>query len=254
MAGAGNVLGGQFEDLRDIISHINDKSRVGVCLDTCHAFAAGHDLRTASTYAATMAKFDEIIGLKYLRALHINDSKAPLGSNRDLHANIGTGFLGLEAFRLLVNDERLHGIPMVLETPLENNDTSRWAEEIKLLEGMVGKGPEDILEDVERLQKLGENERNRVMEQVEKKIVKDKKAAEKGTVKKARKKKVEETDEEMEADAGEEAKPKRGRKKVKKEEPNADEDEVQATSKLRARRGRKKVKEETEDESGCESC
>ncbi|KFY29172.1 hypothetical protein V493_02508, partial [Pseudogymnoascus sp. VKM F-4281 (FW-2241)] len=98
MAGAGNVVGSRFEDLRDVITLVDDKSRVGVCIDTCHAFAAGYDLRSPSAFAATMKEFNDVVGAKYLRALHLNDSKTPLGSHRDLHANIGTGFLGLRAF------------------------------------------------------------------------------------------------------------------------------------------------------------
>src|SRR5690606_7834367 len=128
MAGQGNVIGSKLEDLRDIINEVDDKSRVGVCVDTCHTFAAGYDLRTKDVFDSFWAQFDEIIGMKYLSAMHINDSKAPLGSNRDLHQNIGLGFLGLEAFRLVVNKKELEEIPLVLETPLTNDDT--WANEI----------------------------------------------------------------------------------------------------------------------------
>ncbi|CUS12202.1 unnamed protein product [Tuber aestivum] len=136
MAGAGNVIGGKFEDLRDIIAKVKDKDRVGVCLDTCHLFAAGHDIRTQESYDEVMSNFDRIIGRKYLMALHINDSKAPLASKRDLHQNIGLGFLGLEPFRIIMNDERLESLPLILETPMEEEKT--WAEEIKLLESLVG--------------------------------------------------------------------------------------------------------------------
>ncbi|CAZ83178.1 unnamed protein product [Tuber melanosporum] len=136
MAGAGNVIGGKFEDLRDIIAKVKDKDRVGVCLDTCHLFAAGHDIRTQESYDKVMSNFDRIIGRKYLVALHINDSKAPLASKRDLHQNIGLGFLGLEPFRLIMNDERLEGLPLILETPMEEEKT--WAEEVKLLESLIG--------------------------------------------------------------------------------------------------------------------
>ncbi|KAI5776665.1 xylose isomerase-like protein [Geopyxis carbonaria] len=186
MAGAGNVIGCAFEDLRDIIADVTDKARVGVCLDTCHMFAAGHDIRTREAYEATMKSFDEIVGLKYLRAWHLNDSKAPLGSKRDLHANIGTGYIGLEAFRLLMNDERVHGMPMVLETPLKDDDVSTWAEEIKMLEGLVGVdgADEKFLEQSKELQEKGEAERKRVGEQVDKKTAKAKpKAKAKAAVK-----------------------------------------------------------------------
>ncbi|PUU73582.1 xylose isomerase-like protein [Tuber borchii] len=141
MAGAGNVIGGKFEDLRDIIAMVEDKDRVGVCLDTCHLFAAGHDIRTQGSYDKVMSNFDRIIGRKYLVALHINDSKAPLASKRDLHQNIGLGFLGLEPFRLIMNDERLEGLPLILETPMEEEKT--WAEEIKLLESLIGAKGDD---------------------------------------------------------------------------------------------------------------
>ncbi|KAG0644872.1 xylose isomerase-like protein [Tuber brumale] len=141
MAGAGNVIGGKFEDLRDIIAKVKDKDRVGVCLDTCHLFAAGHDIRTQESYDKVMSNFDRIIGRKYLVGLHINDSKAPLASKRDLHQNIGLGFLGLEPFRLIMNDERLQGLPLILETPMEEEKT--WAEEVKLLESLIGVGGDD---------------------------------------------------------------------------------------------------------------
>jgi len=165
MAGAGNIVGSAFEDLRDIISGVTDKSRVGVCLDTCHLFAAGHDISTAEGYADVMRKFDGIVGRQYLCALHLNDSKAPLGSRRDLHSNIGQGYLGLEAFRFIVNDERLHGLPMVLETPTAG-DPKVWADEIKLLESLVGMtGEEDELKTLaEKLQARGRSERKRILD------------------------------------------------------------------------------------------
>ncbi|EME42735.1 hypothetical protein DOTSEDRAFT_81513 [Dothistroma septosporum NZE10] len=206
MAADGNTIGTTFEDLRDIISHVTNKDRVGVCLDTCHAFAAGYDLRTPEAFKATFDKFDEVVGFKYLKALHVNDSKAPLSSHRDLHANIGTGFLGLRAFHNLVNDPRFEGLPLVLETPIEvrdengnlvkdekgkeKEDKNIWAKEIKMLENMVGM---DV--DGEEFRKLegefsrkGEPERRRIMGQVEKKREKDAKKAGKGGKKKEGKK------------------------------------------------------------------
>ena len=154
MAAGGNVLGSTFEDLRDTIALIQNKQRVGVCLDTCHAFAAGYDLRTPDAFKATMAKFEDVVGLQYLRAVHMNDSKAPFDSNRDLHANIGTGFLGLRAFHNIVNDSRFEGLPIILETPIDakdedgtllkdekgkdKEDKGIWAREIKMLEQLVG--------------------------------------------------------------------------------------------------------------------
>ncbi|KAK6502018.1 hypothetical protein TWF481_009836 [Arthrobotrys musiformis] len=143
MAGQGSVIGCKFEDLRDIIALVKDKSRVGVCIDTCHSFSAGYDLRSPEAYGAVMKEFDEVIGFKYLSALHLNDSKAPFNSHRDLHQNIGLGFLGLSAFRNVMNTKEFHDLPMVLETPLPDGDVSVWAKEIKLLESLVGLEADD---------------------------------------------------------------------------------------------------------------
>ncbi|PWW77401.1 AP endonuclease [Tuber magnatum] len=172
MAGAGNVIGGKFEDLRDIIAKVKDKDRVGVCLDTCHLFAAGHDIRTKESYDRVMSNFDQIVGRKYLMALHINDSKAPLASKRDLHQNIGLGFLGLEPFRLIMNDERLEGLPLILETPMEEEKT--WAEEVKLLESLIGVEGDDpeFLATAEELASRGAGERRTAGIAAQKKAVK----------------------------------------------------------------------------------
>ncbi|KAH8845071.1 hypothetical protein MCOR27_004706 [Pyricularia oryzae] len=208
MAGSGNVVGSTFEDLRDIIELVEDKSRVGVCIDTCHAFAAGYDLRTPEAFKETFDEFDRIVGNKYLKAFHLNDSKAPFGSNRDLHANIGTGFLGLRAFHSVVNHAPFQDLPMVLETPIDKKDASGktvedrqvWADEIKLLESLIEMDAEsdEFQKLAEKLQKSGAAERKRVQEQVDKKAEKDaKKAAPKGKAVKGRKKKAE-TDEDSE--------------------------------------------------------
>ncbi|KAL8692706.1 MAG: hypothetical protein Q9218_002327 [Villophora microphyllina] len=119
MASSANVIGSTFADLAAIISQVEDKSRIGVCLDTCHLFAAGYDLRSPASFGKVMKELDETVGMKYVKALHINDSKAPFGSHRDLHANIGTGFLGLGAFWNVFNEKRFEGLPMVLETPID---------------------------------------------------------------------------------------------------------------------------------------
>lgn len=174
----GNVIGSTFADLRDVISLVHDKARVGVCLDTCHAFAAGYDLRSPAAFSATLADFDATIGLKYLRAMHINDSKAPFASHRDLHANIGTGFLGLRAFHNVVNEPRLMGLPLVLETPIEMKDEMTgktiedkgvWAREIKLLESLVSMDPdgEEFLKLERELAEKGQVEREKYQEQFE---------------------------------------------------------------------------------------
>ncbi|KAJ9648769.1 DNA-(apurinic or apyrimidinic site) lyase [Coniosporium tulheliwenetii] len=178
-------------DLAAVIGRVEAKERVGVCLDTCHVFAAGYDLRSPAAFKATVDEFDSVVGLRYLRALHVNDSKAPLGSGRDLHANIGTGCLGLRAFWNVVNEQRLVGLPMVLETPIdvkdpvtgkEVPDKGIWAREIKLLEGLVGMDAEG--EEFARLEgelaEKGRAERERIQAQVDKREDKRRQKAEKG--------------------------------------------------------------------------
>ncbi len=128
-AGQGSNLGSRFEELAEIIAQVDDQSRVGVCLDTCHLFTSGYDLRTAEAYAATMEHFDAVIGFDRLRGVHLNDAKKELGTRVDRHAPIGEGYLGLEAFRLLMQDPRFDDIPLILETP----EPERWPDEIRLL-------------------------------------------------------------------------------------------------------------------------
>lgn len=121
MCGQGSTIGGPLSELAAVISQIPSEyhSRIGVCIDTCHSFAYGYDLVSPEGFRAFMDEFEEKIGIKYLRALHLNDSKAPRGSKRDLHANIGTGFLGLRAFHNVMNEKRFQGLPMILETPID---------------------------------------------------------------------------------------------------------------------------------------
>lgn len=128
-AGQGSNLGWRFEHLAAIIDQIEDKSRVGVCIDTCHMFTAGYDIRTREAYDVSMAQFENIVGFEYLKGMHINDSKPELGSHVDRHDSIGKGKIGLDAFRFIMNDERMDDIPLILETI----DESIWAQEIKLL-------------------------------------------------------------------------------------------------------------------------
>lgn len=116
-AGQGNTIGSTFEELAGIIDLVEDRSRVGVCFDTCHAFAAGYDIRTKKTYNATFRALDDIIGFDYLRAFHLNDSLKEFGSRRDRHTHIGKGEIGIEAFANLMRDKRFFDRPMVLETP-----------------------------------------------------------------------------------------------------------------------------------------
>ena len=132
-AGQGSNVGYRFEHLSRVIELIEDKSRVGVCLDTCHTYAAGYDISTADGWNRTMEEFSSVVGLEYLRGLHINDSQFDLGSRKDRHAAIGKGTLGTEAFRPIMNDPRLEDLPLILET----NEPELWPEEIKLLYGMI---------------------------------------------------------------------------------------------------------------------
>lgn len=129
VAGQGSNLGHSFEQLAHIIDKVEDKSRIGVCIDTCHAYSAGYDLASEEGYEKTWKEFDNIIGRKYLKGMHINDDKRELGSRIDRHASIGEGTLGNDFFVRLVNDPNLDGIPLILETP----DELIWAKEIAWL-------------------------------------------------------------------------------------------------------------------------
>ncbi len=134
-AGQGTNLGYKFEHLAYIIDKIEDKSRVGVCIDTCHMFTAGYDIRTREAYDKTWNDFDKIVGREFLKGMHINDSKPPLGSRVDRHHSLGEGEIGWDAFKFIMNDERMDDIPMVLETI----DESIWAQEIKAMYDLVEK-------------------------------------------------------------------------------------------------------------------
>ena len=128
-SGQGSNVGNSFEHLARIIHYVEDKSRVGICIDTCHAFTSGYNLPDEEGYKQTWNDFDKIIGSKYLKAIHLNDSKKPLGSKVDRHDNLGKGLIGLDFFERFIKDERFNNIPIVLETP----DESKWAEEIAWL-------------------------------------------------------------------------------------------------------------------------
>ncbi|EPQ32105.1 uncharacterized protein PFL1_00302 [Pseudozyma flocculosa PF-1] len=144
MAGAGNLIGGTFEELRDIIGNVTDKSRVGICLDTCHAFAAGYDMTSREAYDATMSQLASTVGFEFVKAVHLNDSKTPLGSHKDRHENIGAGHLGLFAFYALMNDERFAGIPLILETPGGDDSAMHevWKREVAALYSLQGLPPD----------------------------------------------------------------------------------------------------------------
>ncbi len=132
-AGQGTNLGHTFEQIAHIIDRVEDKSRVGVCIDTAHTLAAGYDIKTTEGFIDTFDKFDKIIGFSYLRGMHINDSKKDLASKVDRHDSIGKGLMGLITFKMLMNDPRFDNIPMILETP----DETIWAEEISYLYGLL---------------------------------------------------------------------------------------------------------------------
>jgi deoxyribonuclease-4 len=137
-AGQGSTLGHRFEHLARILSLVSEPDRLGVCFDTCHVFAAGYALAPAAEYQATMRSFERTIGLRRLRAFHVNDSLKPQGSRVDRHAHIGRGEMGLEPFRLLVNDRRFRNRPMILETPKEEGEESDMdAVNLATLRGLV---------------------------------------------------------------------------------------------------------------------
>ncbi|KAM4624111.1 putative endonuclease 4 [Polymixia lowei] len=131
MSGQGSTVGGRFSELRSIIDRVRDQSRVGVCLDTCHAFSAGYDLSAEGGVKAMLDEFDKTVGHQYLRAMHLNDSKGKLGCHLDRHEDIGKGQIGISAFRDVVNEPRLDNIPLILETP--GRPGFEYAEQIKLL-------------------------------------------------------------------------------------------------------------------------
>lgn len=132
-AGQGTNVGFSFHHLAHIIDKVEDKSRVGVCLDTCHTYSAGYDLKTEAGYKATFEEFENVVGFSYLRAIHLNDTKKEFGSRVDRHDSIGKGLLGMEFFERLMNDPRFDNMPLILETP----DETLWAEEIILLQSLV---------------------------------------------------------------------------------------------------------------------
>lgn len=132
-AGQGTNLGHTFEQLAYIIDKVEDKSRVGVCLDTAHMLAAGYEIRTREAYEATFRRFDEIIGFRYLRGMHLNDSKKELSTRVDRHESIGKGVMNMDLFSFIMNDPRFDDLPLILETP----DETLWAEEIRMLYALI---------------------------------------------------------------------------------------------------------------------
>ena len=132
-AGQGTNLGWRFEHLAEIIAHVDDKTRVGVCIDTCHAFAAGYDLRSVEATQATLDELGNVVGFEYLRGMHLNDAKSQFASRVDRHHSLGKGNIGLPAFTTIMQDKRISSIPMILETI----EPDIWAEEIAWLRTQV---------------------------------------------------------------------------------------------------------------------
>lgn len=137
-AGQGTSLGYRFEQIRKIIDLIEEKNRIAVCVDTCHIFAAGYDIRTERNYLKTFDEFDKIIGLKYIRAFHLNDSKRECGERIDRHEHIGKGKIGLAGFRFIMNDDRFYNIPKILETP-KGEDMKEDIMNMKKLKSLIRK-------------------------------------------------------------------------------------------------------------------
>lgn len=135
-AGQGSNLGYRFEQLAQMIDGVENKDHMGVCLDTCHIFAAGYPLTDPSEYKETIKQFDDVVGLDLLKVIHMNDSKKEFGSRKDRHEHIGKGFIGLEGFRNIVNDRRLKNVPMILETP-KGDDLAEDIENLRVLRGLV---------------------------------------------------------------------------------------------------------------------
>lgn len=133
-AGQGSNIGYKFEHLAYLIHKIDNKERIGVCIDTCHTFAGGYELRTKEGYEATMADFEKIVGFHYLKGMHLNDSMSDFASKKDRHHSIGQGKLGIDLFRFLMEDKRTDDIPLILETI----NPELWQEEISLLRSMAG--------------------------------------------------------------------------------------------------------------------
>ncbi len=138
-AGQGTNVGSSFDEIAEMLSLIKNKKRAGVCIDTCHIFAAGYDIRTKETYDATMNEFERVIGFDLLHAVHLNDAKKSLGSRVDRHEHIGKGQIGKTGFRLIMNDERFESVPKILETPKGEDGCAMDVVNLKLLRSFIGK-------------------------------------------------------------------------------------------------------------------
>ncbi len=143
MAGAGHSVGHKFEYLRHIIDRVDNKARVGVCLDTCHLFAANYDVSNPEAFDQVMTEFDQVVGLRYLKGMHVNDSKAALGSKKDRHENVAKGLIGESCFSFLMNDDRFNSMPLIMETPVQCEGLNIDYKLSLLAGGPVYKGPSE---------------------------------------------------------------------------------------------------------------
>lgn len=173
MAGHGNLIGSNLQDLQTVIEMVENKERVGVCIDTCHTFAAGYDIANQTAFDCFWQQFEAKIGMKYLSSIHLNDSKACLSANTDRHELLGEGYIGLELFRIIANTEFLKNIPIILETP--QKDDNGYGEEIKLLEWLETKEDatdQDFIVRRDMLQKNGIKSRQEFANKFKKKKTK----------------------------------------------------------------------------------
>ena len=159
MAGMGNCIGKTFEQLARIIDSIRDKNRIGICFDTCHAFAGGYNFNTSDSYENMWKLFDNTIGLNFLKAMHINDSKSDCGSQIDRHAHIGQGKIDINGFQMLFNDSRFFGIPKILETPIEN-DEKDFIPDIKKIVNLISSDNQSLLSNTSFGQYLTDAHKN----------------------------------------------------------------------------------------------
>lgn len=137
-AGQGSNVGYRFSHMREILARVKEPERIGICLDTCHLLAAGYEIRTKEGYEATLAELDREVGIERVRCFHLNDAKKDLGSRVDRHEHIGKGFLGLAPFRMILNDPRFSGLPMVLETP-KGDDGAEDIENLRILRSLISR-------------------------------------------------------------------------------------------------------------------
>lgn len=198
MTGQEKIVGSRLEDLRDIIQLVENKERVGVCIDTCHSFAGGYDLRTEEAFNEFWKLFEDTIGYEYLLGIHLNDSKYPLNAKRDVHQNLGLGFLGLEPFRLIVNMPELANIPLILETPPEESEETKRSrkDDIEVLHWLIGRKSDDpeYVKLAQELQDLGAKERKACQAQIDKRDAKATKSGKGGAGSKKRKRAKKESD------------------------------------------------------------